>query len=59
MKKGKPYVSYQYSYDVRDADTKRGWRTVKVGVPRHKKQAIANLINQGLPVAEILEALRK
>ncbi len=59
MKKGKPYTSYQYSYDVRDPDTKRGWRTAKVGVPRHKRQAIANLIQQGLSVAEILEALKK
>lgn len=59
IKKGKPYVSYQYSYDVRDPDSKRGWRTVKVGVPRRKRQAIANLINQGMPVAEILAALKK
>lgn len=59
MKKGKPYISYQYSYDVRDESSKRGWRTVKVGVPKFKRQAIANLINQGLAVAEILEALKR
>lgn len=59
IKKGKPYTSYQYSYDVRDPSTKRGWRAAKVGVPRHKKQAIANLINEGKPVAEILEVLKK
>lgn len=58
IKKGKPYTSYQYSYDVRDPDTKRGWRTAKVGVPKFKKEAISNLITEGKPVAEILEALK-
>lgn len=59
IKKGKPYVSYQYSYDVRDTNSKRGWRTVKVGVPKFKRQAIANFINEGKPIAEILEALKR
>lgn len=57
FKKGKAYTSYQYNYDVRDPNTKRGWRTAKVGVPKFKKEAITNLINQGKPVAEILEVL--
>ena len=59
IKKGKPYTSYQYSYDVRDADSKRGWRTVKVGVPKYKVNTVTNLINQGKPILEILEALKK
>jgi site-specific DNA-cytosine methylase len=58
IKKGKPYTSYQYSYDVRDDTSKRGWRTAKVGVPKFKRQAIANLINQGKPISEILEVLK-
>lgn len=58
VKNGKQYTSYQYNYDIRDPDSKRGWRTVKVGVPKHKVSAITSLIELGKPVAEILDALK-
>lgn len=58
LKKGKEYSTWQYSYSVRAPETKKGWRTVKVGVPKYKVSAIASLIELGKPVAEILEVLR-
>jgi hypothetical protein len=59
VKKGKEYSTWQYNYDVRDPDSKRGWQTIKEGVPKYKVPAIADAIEAGLPIPEILALLGK
>ncbi len=59
VKKGKEYYSWQYNYDVRDPSTKKGWRTVKEGVPRFKAPLVADAIKEGRPIREILLELGK
>jgi hypothetical protein len=59
VKKGKEYSSWQYSYSVRDPETKKGWRTVKEGVPKHLSPVVADAIRAGKPIREILGLLGK
>jgi hypothetical protein len=59
VKKGKEYSTWQYNYDVRDPNSKRGWQTIKEGVPKYKVPAIADAIEAGLPIPEILALLGK
>ncbi len=59
VKKGKEYSTWQYNYDVRDRDGKRGWQTIKEGVPKYKVPAITDAIEAGLPIPEILALLGK
>jgi hypothetical protein len=58
-KKGKEYSSWQYSYSVRAPETKKGWRTIKEGVPKHLSPRIADAIREGKPIREILGLLGK
>lgn len=59
LKKGKEYSSWQYSYSVRAPETKKGWRTVKEGVPKHLSPIVADAIREGKPIREILGLLGK
>jgi hypothetical protein len=59
LKKGKEYSTWQYSYSVRAPETKRGWRTVKEGVPKHLSPVVADAIREGKPIREILSLLGK
>jgi hypothetical protein len=59
LKKGKEYSTWQYSYSVRDPGSKRGWRTVKEGVPKCKAPLVADAIREGRPIREILSLLGK
>lgn len=59
VKKGKEYSSWQYSYSVRTPETKKGWRTVKEGVPKHLSPVVADAIREGKPIREILGLLGK
>lgn len=59
VKKGKEYSTWQYSYSIRDPETKKGWRTVKEGVPKHKSHLVADGILEGRPIREILDLLGK
>lgn len=59
LKKGKEYSTWQYSYSVRAPETKRGWRTVKEGVPKHLSPIVADAIREGRPIREILGLLGK
>lgn len=59
IKKGKEYSTWQYSYSVRAPETKKGWRTVKEGVPKHLSSVVAAAILEGKPIREILGLLEK
>ncbi|MBE9130119.1 MULTISPECIES: hypothetical protein [unclassified Coleofasciculus] len=59
VKKGKEYSSWQYNYDVRDPGAKRGWRSVKEGVPKRKVPWVADAIREERSIREILYLLGK
>jgi hypothetical protein len=55
----KEYYFFQYNYDVRDFSAKRGWRTVKVSVPKLKSHLIADVIRENRGIREVLSLLGK